>query len=212
MGEKNLPSTPGVHFAPALAGEHVLPAAAVTPPRGVSADVAGGVGRALTQLPDTLLRAMVGGLRAHADDLAPGVLFRGTSSGGCAVGITLRELAPGAFEFGRIRFWLWQRWRRGIERDVARRYPRLKHLQWYFDEAVGQLERAGDDPQPARAVGLWLASSAEGELGARRSALAKDGPRPRRTARRVRDRVQSVTHGRAQEASAEGMPGGAEVP
>ena len=91
---------------------------------------------------------MVRGLRAHAGDLAPGVLFRDHDSRGCAVGVTLRELAPAAFRFGRLSFWLWQRWRRGVERDVARRYPRLKHLQWHYDAAVKQLNEAGS-PQPA---------------------------------------------------------------
>lgn len=142
----------------------------VTPPVGVSPELTGAVPRALQHLPDELLRAMVRGLRAHADDLAPGVLFRGSSSGGCAVGITLRELAPDAFKFGRLRFWMWHRWRPGIERDVAQRYPRLKHLQWYFDEAVAELETVGRERKPAESIGLWLAASAEAELEARRSA------------------------------------------
>src|SRR5205807_8804985 len=101
----------------------VRPSVFVAPPLGVSGAQASGAGRALQHLPDELLRAMVRGLRAHADDLAPGVLFRNTGSGGCAVGITLRELAPEAFDFGWIRFWFRQRWRRGVERDVARRFP-----------------------------------------------------------------------------------------
>jgi hypothetical protein len=150
------------------------PSVLVAPPSGVSGPLARGAVRTLQHLPDALLHAMVRGLRAHADDLAPGVLFRDRSSGGCAVGITLRELAPEAFNFGWFRFWLWQRWRRGVERDVARRYPRLKHLQWHFDEAVAELEGAGL-PQPARAVGLWLAASAEAELGSRRSDLPEPG-------------------------------------
>src|SRR5581483_10764967 len=89
-------------------------------PDGVSRKVASAVERAIERLPAELLRAMARGLRQHADDLAPGVLFRGKSSGGCAVGITLRELAPDAFDFGWFQFWLRQRWRRGIEPDVAR--------------------------------------------------------------------------------------------
>lgn len=145
------------------------PSVPVSPPPGVSAELARSVAGAVQHLPDPLLRAMVRGLRAHADELAPGVLFRGTSSGGCAVGVTLRELAPEAFEFRWLEFWLWQRWRRGVERDVARRYPRLKHLQWYFDEAVAQLESAGHEAMPAKAIGLWLAASAEAELAARRA-------------------------------------------
>jgi hypothetical protein len=166
----------------------VRPSVLVAPPRGMSAALGGGAGRALQHLPDELLRAMVRGLRAHADDLAPGVLFRNHRSGGCAVGISLRELAPDAFDFGWLRFWLWQRWRRGVERDVARRFPRLKHLQWHFDEAVTELKEAGY-PQPAKAVGLWLAASAEAELRSRRSAVAETRSRPTGTARRTHRRA-----------------------
>lgn len=155
----------------------------VAPPPGVNGAVADAAGRALKHLPEEMLFAMVRGLRTYADDLAPGVLFRKHSSGGCAVGITLRELAPEAFDFGRLRFWLWHRWRRGVERDVARRFPRLKHLQWYFDEAVSEVKEAGY-PQPAKAVGLWLAASAEAELGSRRSAVAETRRLPPRSARR----------------------------
>jgi hypothetical protein len=155
----------------------------VAPPPGVNGTVADASGRALQHLPEEMLFAMVRGLRTYADDLAPGVLFRKHSSGGCAVGITLRELAPEAFDFGRLRFWLWHRWRRGVERDVARRFPRLKHLQWYFDEAVSELKEAGY-PQPAKVVGLWLAASAEAELGSRRSAVAETRRLPPRGARR----------------------------
>ena len=161
------------------------PPVLVGPPPGVSEAVASGAGRALQHLPDQLVGAMVRGLRAHADDLAPGVLFRDHSSRGCAVGVTLRELAPEAFSFGRLRFWLWQRWRRGVERDVARRFPRLKHLQWHYDAAVNELNEAGH-PQPAKAVGLWLAASAEAELGSRRSAVAETGSPPTRSSRRSR--------------------------
>lgn len=161
------------------------PSVLVAPPPGVSEAVASGAGRALQHLPDQLLGAMVRGLRARADDLAPGVLFRDHDSRGCAVGVTLRELAPEAFRFGRIRFWLWQRWRRGVERDVARRFPRLKHLQWHYDAAVKQLNEGGY-PQPAKAVGLWLAASAEAELDLRRGAVAETGPPPSRSSWRTR--------------------------
>jgi hypothetical protein len=128
---------------------------------------------------------MVRGLRTHADDLAPGVLFRGKSSGGCAVGITLRELAPNAFDFGWVQFWFRQRWRRGIEPDVARRFPHLNHLQRHFDEAVTEVTEAGRDSQPAKAVGLWFAASAEAELRARRKSAALEKPLPARRARRA---------------------------
>jgi hypothetical protein len=142
----------------------------------------------MQHLPGELLRAMVRGLRMHADDLAPGVLFRGKSSGGCAIGITLRELAPDAFDFGWLQFWLRQRWRRGIEPDVARRFPRLNHLQRYFDEAVAEAAEAAD-PQPAKAVGLWFAACAEAELTARRRALTEERPLSTRLARRTHHRT-----------------------
>jgi hypothetical protein len=159
----------------------VRPSGFVAPPLGVSAPLASGVRRALQHLPDELLRAMVRGLRAHADELTPGILFRSQSSGGCAVGLTLRELAPEAFDFGWLRFWLWQRWRRGIERDVATRFPALKHLQLHFDGAVAELEENGY-ADPAKAVGLWFAASAEAELSSRRRpAVEERAPSTRTT-------------------------------
>jgi hypothetical protein len=139
---------------------------------------------------------MIRGLRTYADDLAPGVLFR-NRSGGCAVGITLRELAPEAFDFGWLRFWLWQRWRRGVERDVARWFPGLKHLQRHFDVAVAELEEAGY-PEPAKDVGLWLAASAEAELRSRSG--AEVDTLPRRTARRKHRRPGGLTRAREREA------------
>lgn len=154
----------------------------------VSTPLEGAIGRALQQLPDALLWAMARGLRAHAEDLSAGVLFRGSSAGGCAVGITLRELAPDAFQFGWLRFWLWQRWRRGVERDVARRYPGLGQLQWCFDEAVAELTEAGRDPRPAKAVGLWLAASAQAEVIARRRVTHQAGRAHRRAERPRRGR------------------------
>jgi hypothetical protein len=179
----------------------------VAPPLGVSRARANAVGWDLQHLPDELLRAMARGLRTHANDLAPGILFRGHSSGGCAVGITLRELAPEAFDFGWLRFWLWQRWRRGLERDVARRYPPLKHLQWHFDEAVAELKKAGSDPQPAKAVGLWLAATAEADLRARRSARR---PLPIRPARRAHRRADGPLRPRGQEVQPISTPPGPE--
>ena len=177
-------------------GSAVRPSVLVSPPRGVSAELASAARRALQHLPDELLQAMDRGLVAHADDLAPGVLFRGNSSSGCAVGITLRELAPDAFKFGWLHFWLWQRWRRGVERDVARRYPRLRHLQWYFDEAVAESNRDGSDPQPPKAVGLWLAACARAELEARRGTATETRSLPRHPARRGHHRADGASRTR----------------
>jgi hypothetical protein len=175
----------------------VRPSALVPPPPGMSGASASGAGRALQHLPDELLQAMVRGLRVHADDLTPGVLFRNQKFGGCAVGITLRELAPEAFDFGLFRFWLWQRWRRGVERDVARRFPRLKHLQRHFDEAVAELKDA-ECPQPAKAVGLWLAASAEAELRSRRGRVAETRSLTRPAARRTHRRAGAPAWARDQ--------------
>lgn len=144
-------------------------------PAGVSGPLAGAAARSLQYLPEDLLCAMVTGLHANADDLAPGALFRGRHSGGCAVGVTLRQLAPDAFRFGRVEFWLWHRWRRGVERDVARKFPHLQQLQRVFDDAVDEVANAGHDEQPARAVGLWLAASAEAELRARKTPARQSG-------------------------------------
>jgi hypothetical protein len=194
VDDSRLP-VPGLMTVSVGAETAVRPSIPVSPPPGLNAELANGAGRALRHLPDELLRAMVHGLRAHADDLAPGILFRGNRSGGCAVGITLRELAPDAFDFGLVRFWLWQRWRRGVERDVARRYPRLRHLQWYFDRAVAELDEAGGEPQPAKAVGLWLAASAQAELAARRRAVVERKILPTRLARRTHLNAGAPTRG-----------------
>lgn len=165
-----------------------------SPPPGVSGDLPTAAGRSLQRLPQELLRAMITGLRANADDLVPGMLFHGPDSGGCAVGVTLRELAPDAFQFGRIQFWLWHRWRRGVERDVARRFPHLQQLQRIFDDAVREVEEAGLEQQPSEAVGLWLAASAEAVLEAQEAAARPSGrlanPPTRTHRRRVHQRLR----------------------
>ncbi len=186
-------------------GTTARPSVLVPPPPGMSAALAAGARRALAHLPDELLRAMARGLREHADDLAPGVLFRSQSSRGCAVGVTLRELAPDSFHFGWLRFWLWQRWRRGVERDVARRFPRLKHLQWHFDEAVSELKEVGY-PRPAKAVGLWLAESAEAELRSRGSTVAEMRAQPPQMPSRTHRRVRSPVRTREQRAETNRPP------
>lgn len=166
------------------------PRALPSTPAGVSAGPVAAATRCLQRLPGDLLRAMVTGLHANADDLVAGALFSGRDSGGCAVGITLRQLAPDAFQFGRVEFWLWHRWRRGVEPDVARRFPQLQQLQRVFDDAVDEVEQVGHDAHPAKAVGLWLAASADAELQYRSNASHHSGRlaespnrRPRRRAR-----------------------------
>ncbi|HEY1523281.1 MAG TPA: hypothetical protein VGF70_09740 [Solirubrobacteraceae bacterium] len=146
-----------------------------TPPPGIGGGLAAAAERCLHRLPEHLLRAMATGLRENADDLTTGALFRGRYSGGCAVGVTLRELDPDAFRFGRVEFWLWYRWRRGLEPDLARRFPQLQQLQQVFDDAVGEVKQAGQDPQPTRSVGLWLTLTAETELRVRELPARRSG-------------------------------------
>jgi hypothetical protein len=174
MSKGTPPATLGFEVSSAIS-----PTAVGSAPAGVSGALATSASRSLERLPEHLLRAMATGLYANADDLAPGALFRGRDSGGCAVGITLRQLAPDAFQFGRVEFWLWHRWRRGVEPDVARRFPQLQQLQLVFDKAVREVEQARLDEAPAKAVGLWLAASAEAELRARRGRARESAPRIR---------------------------------
>ena len=144
------------------------PATLLPAPAGLSRALAVPATRALQHLPDALLRALARGVTVNADELVPGALFRDRDSSGCAVGVTLRELDPDAFQFGRLEFWLWRRWRRGIEPDVARRFPGLHQLQRLFDQATGELNDLGRHEQPAKTVGLWLAACAQAELRGRR--------------------------------------------
>jgi len=161
-----------------------------SPPAGISAGLAAVAERSLERLPDGVLRAMVTGIRGNADDLAPGALFRARDSGGCAVGVTLRELAPEAFQFGRIEFWLWHRWRRGVEPDVGRRFPQLQQLQRVFDDAVREVEEAGLEKEPAKAVGLWLATCAQALLDTEKV----PAPHRRRLAKQPTRRNRSRPH------------------
>ena len=180
----------------------VRPTALLPAPAGVNRALAVPVARVLERLPDALLRAMARGLTVSAHDLVPGALFRDRSSSGCAVGITLRELAPDAFQFGRLEFWLWHRWRRGVEPDVARRFPQLQQLQRLFDHAVGELTELGRHQQPAKTVGLWLAACAQAELRARGGGVAKS----RRLASRWTRRNRRGSHASRGNPAAEHYP------
>jgi hypothetical protein len=134
------------------------------------------VRRAMHTLPEPMLVALARGLRKHRDELAPGRLFAAPRAGGCAVGIALRELAPQAFEFRSLPYWLWHRRRRGVERDVALRFPELTHLQSCFDDAVAEtlVGTALGRRAAAREVGLWFAGVAEAELSRRRPRAIAD--------------------------------------
>ena len=140
--------------------------------------------RSLRALPDPFLAAMARGLEKHRDQLVPGRLFSSADGGGCAVGVMLRELEPETYAGGRLKFWLRDRWRRGSRsyRDAMGRNPRLKHLEWVFDDAVALLRRS--PPQPSRRTaaalaGDWVREGIEAELRWRaleRAAGAADAP------------------------------------
>jgi hypothetical protein len=155
--------------------------------------------RALQRLPDALLRAMARGVTVNADELVPGALFRDRDSSGCAVGVTLRELAPDAFQFGRLEFWLWHRWRLGIDAEVARRFPQLRDLQRVFDQAVGELHELGRHEQPAKTVGFWLAACAQAELRGRAGDRTSNRRLANRSSRRNRRGSHPSHHDRAAE-------------
>src|SRR4051812_43900975 len=125
--------------------------------------------KALRELPLELLEALLRGVRRHADSLAPGALHNG--GGGCAVGMMLHELRgtrPRRFHL---------RWRSPtIHEDapeLARRYPRLGHLELIFDrtcEAVAA-SRGVEPCDVARDVGLWMAAEVQAEIDSRHSPL-----------------------------------------
>jgi hypothetical protein len=147
--------------------------------------------RTLRGLPDDMLEALMEGLAKHGDELVAGRLFSSPSGGGCAVGVMLQELDPERFSGRPVRFWLRDRWRRG-----ARSYhgplslnPRLKHLEWIFDDAAELIQAVKPGLSrraAANAAGRWVWRAAEGELRWRqaRDALAGD-PRPQRAVSEV---------------------------
>ena len=135
--------------------------------------------RTLRGLPDASLAALVRGLDRAGGDLAPGRLFRG-GSGGCAVGVMLRELEPETYAARGPRFWLVHSWRRRVRwyRGMAREHPRLQHLEWTFDRAAAASSQRGlARREAAVAVGRWFRAEAEAELDWRRLALGSAGPR-----------------------------------
>lgn len=130
---------------------------------------AGVLRRSLRGLPAGMLEAMAQGLDAHGRDLVPGRLFLSRRRGGCLVGVMLRELDPERFEHGPVRFWLRERWRRGSRsyHGPLAANPRLKHLEWSFDDAVRRIRRRQPDLSPrvaARIVGRWVRTEVDREL------------------------------------------------
>jgi hypothetical protein len=152
------------------------PDAPGTLPRGIRPDFEILLLRTLRALPDPLLAALLVGLERHGDELMPGRLYRSTSSGGCAVGMMVRELHPEAFEIGGLRFWLRHGWRRSARGygGILAECPRVRHLEYLFDHSVDAVQTAAPAAGAARAaesVGRWMRAHAEAELGRRH-----DGP------------------------------------
>jgi hypothetical protein len=136
--------------------------------------------RSLRALPNEALEAMARGLEKHREQLGPGRLFQSANGGGCAVGVMLRELEPETYARGRVSFWLRDRWRGGCRsyRSAVGRNPRLKHLEWLFDDAVALLREASPRrPQriAAALVGDWMREEIAAELNWRELAW---GARP----------------------------------
>jgi hypothetical protein len=125
--------------------------------------------RSLRALSDPFLEAMATGLERHGEHLIPGRLFAGRRSGGCLIGVTLRELDRETYERGPVSFWLRDRWRRGSRsyRGPVARNPRLRHLEWVFDDAVEIVRRAHPRLPPSQAAvaaGRWVRVAVEAEL------------------------------------------------
>lgn len=111
--------------------------------------------RTLRGLPYSHLVALQAGLERRADDLVSGRLYR-SARGGCPVGLLLAELDPGRLEGNRVGFALRHRWRRSSAsyRGLARRHPRLRHLEWTFDHMIRQLVGLAPGLTPSQAAAL----------------------------------------------------------
>lgn len=125
--------------------------------------------RAIRGLPDPLLQALARGLSGHADGLISGRLFGPAPGQGCAVGVALQELDPERFARRDLRFRLVHLWRRrlGWYRRDQRLNPRLRHLEWTFDESVKRLRELDQrltDRSAATVIGCWWRAEAEAEL------------------------------------------------
>jgi hypothetical protein len=155
--------------------------------------------RSLRGLPDPMLRALAAGLERHGTELVTGRLYRSRKGGGCAVGVMLRELDPQRFECGPLRFWLVERWRRRADSysELRRRNPRLRHMEWTFDETarrLRQLEHGLSRRRAAATVGGWLLAATREELAWRSTVREYHAPGAAADPRtRPRDRAVAVT-------------------
>jgi hypothetical protein len=133
--------------------------------------------RTLRGLPEEMVAALARGLEANAGHLVAGRLFTQRGGGGCAVGVMLRELRPDRFSPHRLRPWsptAWKRTSAALGGELGRN-PRLRHLEWSFDRAVGRVVQLSPSLSPTAAadlVGRWFTSEARAELLRRRI----DGP------------------------------------
>lgn len=128
--------------------------------------------RTLSRLPTAILFALRAGLCDYQDKLEPGRLY--TDDGGCAVGVMLRTIFPGAFCQPGVVFWLRRHLRPSVKDDftaLAREEVRLHHIEIIFDRSVAEIEAANPDLDSAAAaswVGRWMVAAIEEELATRR--------------------------------------------
>jgi hypothetical protein len=108
--------------------------------------------------------ALIEGLE-RADRIVPGRLFAG-STGGCAVGVTLRVVEPDFDGPGR-RGWARKRSIAHLYRGVARSIPHLHALEQVFDRSVRLYQQKRPElrkREAAKGVALWVAAEARTEL------------------------------------------------
>jgi hypothetical protein len=117
----------------------------------------------LRGLPRRFVVGLIEGLEM-ADVITPGRLFT-SSSGGCAVGVTLRALDPSLR--GRRLQWGRRRSVVGWRRELAKEIPLLFALEQVFDRTVRLARRRyphAPEREVAKAVALWVADEARTEL------------------------------------------------
>jgi hypothetical protein len=153
-----------VHLKPRRAALHELP-------RSVIDDREYTLLRVLSDFPDPLLAALISGLELHGGRLRSGTLFASYSDS-CACGAMIRQLHPEQFECGRWTFLVRHRWRKRAA-SYGGTLQTDMHVAWMetiFDRAVYltlKLRKDVSERTAARAVGRWMLSEAEHELGRR---------------------------------------------
>jgi hypothetical protein len=137
-------------------------------PHEVIRDRAPALNRALRKLPEDLLQSLVETTESNLDNLVWKKLLT-PDGAGCVVGHLLQSLDPDEYRPG-SRIINWRR-RQRWEREIARRHPRLSHIELTFDRCV-QLARAArpdlSECELTRAAGIWISVEAQAELARRR--------------------------------------------